>query len=929
MPKGLPKEQSDGNSGESAVMSEFQRWGWGALHNAREDIGTDLLIMARSNDGISPELLMGAQVKTGPSYFTSPTNKKSDEEGWWYRDKQRTHVDDWVEHPLPHLLILHDLETRKSYWAHVTAESIVSTGKGAKVLVPRRNEINEESRDALLRVAESIGAGWDGSAWRGAAPRRKIDQLRYAMIVPRIIAPHQNRGQEDPISPAQGLAMIVQGRLREYENFAKKYEEVPDVNAAKDSDDWHWRFVHAMAQRIENGNPEFLQALIEEAPNEAARVAAGVATACALLDVDELDKAVHIIESESSRGSAEPIDEAWLAMQRSRLYLDIGKIDEARSLALEAQQARAIAPGDLTLGAIAGAGANLIFNTTPWQSNALATAISAGDTPVAWWRNQTVSRGLGAVADQGFKAWALDESVRVAAEDVAQVQLSSAATLSSHAADHGGWRRMSSVRGQARLSCLDRNADADEVGEALTLLVRGGDYEAIKLAVAHLISDGPSASIEKAAEGLNLEAATHTTAMAELRFLGYGGAALGEEQADRAVSFLLGLLLNDRKLRAYEKRTSPTFWVAHYALEALSEVIQAASLSVQRRLIGRLPKLPPQKSQRDADAWARLIDAVPEQAWTKKNASAVLPEPRKHHASLQIALEGVASKFDPKAKVKLVAKAKSGSRHAVSALGDVTLLSKSAAAAQIDSLSKSIESQIDDARQGSFQRGSFDLAELLVVLNAWHPEVAQWDVVMRFLEDSHVLQQQKYRAIVRLADLAPQIPEGLRQRLGEASVKLVSQGRPRYTLPFWPDRDPTGPATVLAIQIGAIDLESNSDPLVKLLAGDYRSRLWAAHAVTNRAGGQDIGVLATLSNDDHPSVRASSASGLAYLVAQGNEDALVVSALEASCADPGNLVPRTVAETLRAEGEPTEVALELLRKLEAHPSPHVRSAAAR
>ena len=315
MPKGLPKEQSDGNSGESAVMSEFQRWGWGALHNAREDIGTDLLIMARSNDGISPELLMGAQVKTGPSYFTSPTNKKSDEEGWWYRDKQRTHVDDWVEHPLPHLLILHDLETRKSYWAHVTAESIVSTGKGAKVLVPRRNEINEESRDALLRVAESIGAGWDGSAWRGAAPRRKIDQLRYAMIVPRIIAPHQNRGQEDPISPAQGLAMIVQGRLREYENFAKKYEEVPDVNAAKDSDDWHWRFVHAMAQRIENGNPEFLQALIEEAPNEAARVAAGVATACALLDVDELDKAVHIIESESSRGSAEPIDEAWLAMQ--------------------------------------------------------------------------------------------------------------------------------------------------------------------------------------------------------------------------------------------------------------------------------------------------------------------------------------------------------------------------------------------------------------------------------------------------------------------------------------------------------------------------------------------------------------------------------------------------------------------------------------
>lgn len=83
-------------------------------------------------------LLVGAQVKAGPSFFKeTKTTDDGEVLGWWFRDRKRSHVDSWAEHAVPHLIVLHDLDTEKSYWAHVTPESIVSTGKGVRT--PRQS----------------------------------------------------------------------------------------------------------------------------------------------------------------------------------------------------------------------------------------------------------------------------------------------------------------------------------------------------------------------------------------------------------------------------------------------------------------------------------------------------------------------------------------------------------------------------------------------------------------------------------------------------------------------------------------------------------------------------------------------------------------------------------------------------------------------
>jgi hypothetical protein len=113
------------------------------------------------------------------------------------------------------LLVLHDLETRTSYWRHVTAESIVSTGTGAKILVPRANTVDQEHREQLLAVAttQRASGGWEGTAWTGGPALAPRDLLRHPLLAPRLVAPHPNAGRAD--NCLSGGRLLAQGRLQD------------------------------------------------------------------------------------------------------------------------------------------------------------------------------------------------------------------------------------------------------------------------------------------------------------------------------------------------------------------------------------------------------------------------------------------------------------------------------------------------------------------------------------------------------------------------------------------------------------------------------------------------------------------------------------------------------------------------------------------
>ncbi|MEV8388690.1 MULTISPECIES: DUF4365 domain-containing protein [unclassified Streptomyces] len=93
--------------------------------------------------------LLGVQVKSGASHFRVPT-----EAGWWFLC-DADHVSYWLGHSLPVLVMLYEPATKQVYWQHVSDRTVVSTGKGAKIHVPKVQELTAESAQSLSPLARS------------------------------------------------------------------------------------------------------------------------------------------------------------------------------------------------------------------------------------------------------------------------------------------------------------------------------------------------------------------------------------------------------------------------------------------------------------------------------------------------------------------------------------------------------------------------------------------------------------------------------------------------------------------------------------------------------------------------------------------------------------------------------------------------------
>ena len=492
----------------------FVSLGWGVATAPDDDVGTDLLLLVRDNRLFDMGLVVGAQVKTGDSYFDEPSRDESGSiTGWWFRDSDREHVEYWLAHVLPHLIILHDPSSGMSYWAHVTQESVVSTGQGAKVFVPRENTIDEEHRDALLAVAATLrpAPAWEGSAWTGARDVASADLLRHALLVPRLVAPHRNAGVTQAVSAEQVIALLVDGRVDYIDLFASRHPQVPSLQEAANSPDWMWRFVGAFGVRVTSGGVDQLLPLVADAPNPPTRAAATIVAAATLLEQARPDEALVLLRTTLDRDDNAPVDHAWLTLQHARACLDVGQIDEARSAAVQAQQVRQSHANDVTATAIAGTAALLLFTASDWDSKDVQEAIVGVDTTAVWWRSQQAASGSNAVIEREFTMWTRRSAVVVIpGEDTANNRLFTASLLASHLGDHSGWCTLDSLNAKQWLLQLGRASEPDRACDLLDALRVTGDYKGLDLTVRRLVADGPAVAVTAAAAKIDLAHWIHT-----------------------------------------------------------------------------------------------------------------------------------------------------------------------------------------------------------------------------------------------------------------------------------------------------------------------------------------------------------------------------------------------------------------------------------
>lgn len=236
-----------GDAGQAMAAAAFADFGWPATPTtAAQDLGTDLLIAARDRRFHRGEYV-GAQVKSGTSNLDEPIREGNKHVGWWVRVTPR-HAAYWLDNALPHILVLYDHTTKRCHWVHLTNNSVIQTGLGRKVRVPAVQVVHATQIEALLAVAASARGAvpLEGTAWTGAAPKGPTDHLRYALVAPRLIAPHPNSGLM-PATEAEVIALLMQARVDDVWTRSRHIDDVPSLEEARDHGVWAWRFAAASA----------------------------------------------------------------------------------------------------------------------------------------------------------------------------------------------------------------------------------------------------------------------------------------------------------------------------------------------------------------------------------------------------------------------------------------------------------------------------------------------------------------------------------------------------------------------------------------------------------------------------------------------------------------------------------------------------------
>jgi len=139
-----PTEQIGVNAVQGVTLKELN---WIFREQPTVDMGIDAHIEIVS-DGSPTGQLLGVQIKTGASHFV----EKKDSLIYY---GTLTHLDYWLNHSLPVILVAHLPDTNETYWVQVSELSVERTDKRWKISIPKSQLLNAESITAL----EAIVAG--------------------------------------------------------------------------------------------------------------------------------------------------------------------------------------------------------------------------------------------------------------------------------------------------------------------------------------------------------------------------------------------------------------------------------------------------------------------------------------------------------------------------------------------------------------------------------------------------------------------------------------------------------------------------------------------------------------------------------------------------------------------------------------------------
>jgi len=914
-----PKNSARGTSGQSFVKAQFEELGWGVVPNVEHDVGTDLFVMARDARRFDLGALVGAQVKNWALEFDSPEIHEG-REGWWYADGE-AHFDYWLTHRVPHLVVFYDRNAKISYWVHVVEDAVVSTGKGRKIFVPKEQTVDAAHFDALLAVAVSSPAGktWEGSAWTPGQELPANSQLRYALLAPRLIAPHGN-ASVDAVTAPQAVALVSAVRVSDIRGRYKAKQPLLDPKVSAASDDFEWQLYAALLTWVEKGKRNKLEELASTGVNPEHRAASAAVFAAALYEDGQARRAIKFLtEALDESDDYNPVDHAWLRLHLARNLLQDGSLKRARSVALEVAMIGQTAPADPTARFLAGIAADMLFTLSGWAAGDLEQMIKARDNAASWWRAQKMSSGLGKHLENAFKSWADDKSIALGGSDETWTNIRSAMLISNVAGDTTSWRYEAC---QLARHILMTSRETEPVSSALKLFLLAGSESDVRLAVTKLLNIGPVAALVKVAQGVDLRRSTRDSLYADVELIGLAGKVFPVALADRAARMLLSELAKPGR-RIQRLRPLNPRYEASLAL-ALARLFVACSAEVQAEIRAWICGLPPVDDEMIARGYALLVRNVHHLDWSDIELQR-LRERRDGDATVfSHAIEQLLASRDASVRSRLVDRIAQGDRSALASWGNVTDLPDHAAAGMIRSAAHAVRSNIDSARKRMYGFGSSNAAlHTLVLMNVWHPARADWEACIEALSEVRSAPEHLASGLDLLIHLAQQIPDEVRGRLRVPLRRLATQAPdPANGMGFLGAVDLRGDALLL---LTLISPEEGPDvAVIELLHGTVQQVRAGIHLIAMRREPTQLGVLAALSTHGDLEIRAAVATALAEWVSLGVAGKQCHDLLAKLVNEPGvelaTEVSRSLLDTKRSPG--AEV---LAEELALHPSAVVRA----
>lgn len=132
--------------GVSKTDCFFSSYGWLFRDQPISDYGIDAHVEIVNDDKATGDLI-ALQIKSGMSYFSEMSDANI-----IYRTDTR-HIDYWLNHSLPVILILYHTQNDVFYWQHISNKTVSNTRKNWKVNISTAKKLTESSLEELCKIS--------------------------------------------------------------------------------------------------------------------------------------------------------------------------------------------------------------------------------------------------------------------------------------------------------------------------------------------------------------------------------------------------------------------------------------------------------------------------------------------------------------------------------------------------------------------------------------------------------------------------------------------------------------------------------------------------------------------------------------------------------------------------------------------------------